>query len=145
MTGSEREQIIHAVTEFVNAQRWSETRQLLHERTAELWSDEADVIFGELVEQYASDGAAAAQIGRRWDILKAARDDGIDAAYERAQGIGTRRVISQELMLLVKQAIDSGEQAQLDDVLDRFPEMIPVLRHIQQSAAEDPDPAGGGA
>ncbi len=145
MAEPSREEIIEVVLEFVNAQRWSVTQALLENRTRELWAPGADRIFEDLLEQHAADDGAVAQIRRRWDILKAARDDGLEAAFERAQGIGTRRIISNEVMQLVRDALASGQQEQLDDVLDLHPDMIPVLKHIQKSAEEGRDPFGGGA
>jgi hypothetical protein len=132
MTDVKRDDVIDAVLALVNAERWSTTLALFETRKALLWSATADEIFGELVAQNAHDNAATAQINWGWDILKAARRAGIPAAFERAQGVGARFVVPPEQLQLLQTALESGQKELLDDVLDRHPYLVTVLRRLEQ-------------
>jgi hypothetical protein len=140
VSGPTRDDTIRAVLALVNAQRWSETEDILETHKSALWSAEADAIFADLLRQNADDAAGAAQITWRWDVLKAARAGGIPAAFARAQGRGVRHVIAAETLQALQTAFASGQQAQVDDVLDRHPELIPVLEHLAKRSAEGQKP-----
>jgi hypothetical protein len=131
---------IEAVLSLVNAQRWSESQDVLETRKQALWSAEADEVFGDLLQQHRGDVRDTAQIQWSWDILKAARAGGIPAAYARAQGRGTRFVIAAETMNLLQVALESGKQEQLDDVLDRHPTLIPVFEHLNNRLRSGKNP-----
>jgi hypothetical protein len=131
-----RDDVIEAVVAFVNAERWSTTRALLETQKALLWSPAADEIFGDLISQNADDTAAKAQINWAWDILKVARRAGIPGALERAQGVGARFIVPPEQLQLLQAAIESGRQEVLDDVLDRHPYLVTVLRKLEQDRGE---------
>lgn len=129
---------IQAVLEFVNAERWSVMADILETHKSALWGDPADEVFQHLLAQYKDDSRTLAHVSRRWDILKAARAKGIPGAYEKAQGIGSARVIDAETIGLLQQALESGDQHQLDDLLDRNPELIPVLKHLAEGGGKTP-------
>jgi len=136
MTDVTRDDVIEAVVALVNAERWSATRALLETRKTLLWSATADEILGDLVAQNAHDAAATAQINWAWDILKAARRAGIPGALERAQGVGARFIVPPEQLQMLQAALEDGRQELVDDVLDRYPYLTPMLRRLDQNRGE---------
>ena len=126
----QRQAAIDAVLALVNAARWSETMEVLEECKAPLWSAEADELFAILLEQHASDAGTVAKITWQLEILQAARAGGMEAAFARAKGRGARFVVEPETLQLLQTALESGEEQQLNDVLDRFPYLIPMLEKL---------------
>lgn len=68
MSDLDRSQTIAAVLALVNADRWSTTQAVLTDHKDQLWSDQADEIFTELVKQNEGDAGALSQINWSWDI-----------------------------------------------------------------------------
>jgi len=136
MPDTPNELSIRPVVDFLNAERWSVMVDILETHKLALWGASADAVFVRLLEQYEDDPRTLAHINRRWEILRTAREKGIPAAYEKAQGIGSAMVIDPETMRLFQQAIESGDQRQLDDALDRHPEMVRVLKHLTDAGSK---------
>ena len=104
--------------------------EILEERKAALWSGDADELFATLLAQHAGDAGTVARISWQLEILQAARSGGMAAAYARAQGRGARFVIEPEALQSLRTALESGDQSQLNNVLDQYPYLIPMLEKM---------------
>ena len=124
------EAIRQAIFSFVNADNWSQSKQIVEAQQDLLLVDEADVVFADLLAQYADDARVIRILSERRDLLQRCRTEGIDAAF--ADKLHPAMPDIPDELMAQLMAIES--EAQLTQLVTAHPELLPVLAAMQQKA-----------
>lgn len=130
---SQLEQMMQALSAFINAKTWLESKEIVQQAENLLLTDEAEVALLTLQAQHAKDEQLAAMLMEHSMLLRHCREQGIEAAFGQKLHSDVLPDVSPELM---QRAMEIESEKELAQLLQEHPELVPILQAAQQMPAQ---------